>query len=224
MIFPPKKFPPPFIPANHFSIFHPGKMSQFIEDLMDGPDLVSIFDDDDERYMSSLMTAPDNGKEVAVTIHDKVDERVADEILSCIDDMHKQVLADPVTASFFTTANVEGVKKRLRDLYFSDVGPEGFPRGFHGMFFCRSCNKFLGWHNQLKLFCGSLECNKQHYHHQYLCDRPNGRRWFLPCMLSSGFEDPPHKAIILDGDNKPILKCLYVQHNGEIKRVNFKTD
>lgn len=183
--------------------------------LMDGPDLVDIFNETDKRYEKELASPEHKEPEIQISIHTRVKKDVYKEILETCEDMHKIVLDDPIAASFFASVTTDTQNERLRDFHIVNTGAEGFPRGIHGQFFCRHCNKHFGnWKNGLKLFCGNLACDHPNWHHEYLCEQPDGRRWFLPAMISSGFEDPPKLGIILDGHGNPILKNLYFVKKG----------
>lgn len=216
--FPAKKRSAPRQNSNHFFIFSSRDtvtMARYLDDILDGPDLVDIFNDTDKRYEKELVSPEHKEPEISVSIHTRVKREVSQEIMESCDDMHKVLLDDPIAASFFANLTPDTINERLKDFHIVDTGAEGFPRGIHGQFFCRHCNKHFGnWKNCLKLFCGDLECAHPDWHHEYLCEYPDGRRWYLPAMMSSGFEDPPKRGIILDGFGNPILKNLYYVKKG----------
>ena len=196
-------------------------MTQFIADvnskeILDGPDLVDIWDDVDKRFEMELKEPEHVEPEISVTIQSRVKNEVCKEILDTVEGLHKVIMEDPVAASFFASHTTDSMNERMKNFHIVDTGDsDNFLRGIHGQFFCRKCNKHFGdWTSPLRLFCGSLECAHPNWHHEYLCEPPDGRRWFLPCMMSSGFEDPPRRGIILDGFGNPILKNLYYVKKG----------
>lgn len=184
------------------------------EEPMLGVDLANIFDDDDIDNPPQGMTP-----QKPVTIHTVVPDYVTRDILESRHDFHKVLLSDPISASFFATHTPDASAK----LYQNVVPKEKFPRVLYGQFFCRHCNKHFGdWKNSLKMYCGDLQCCNTHFYHEYLCEKPDGRRWYQPPMMCTGFEDPSVNAIILDHYGKPILKSLfYIKEGYPTVRTNM---